>query len=62
MRRVLLGSAALIGALGLTTGFAAPALAGPPPIPVTVTGEPNNGICVQISYMVPQCIDIGQVG
>ena len=58
MRRMVLGTVAL----GLAIGCAAPALAGPPSIPVTVTGEPNNGICVQISYMVPQCIDLGEPG
>jgi hypothetical protein len=56
MRRLVLS----LVALGLATGFAAPALAGPPPIPVGVSGEPNNGICVTISYMTPQCIDLGQ--
>ena len=61
MRRVVLRTVVLsFSALSLTIGVAAPALAGPPPIPVTVTGEPNNGICVQVSSMVPQCIDIGQ--
>jgi hypothetical protein len=44
---------------GITLGVAAPALA-KPDIPVTVTGEPNGGVCVTISYQVPQCIDLGQ--
>ena len=61
MRRLVLGTLSLtIGALSLATGLAAPAQAGPPPIPVGVSGEPNNGICVTISYMVPQCVDLGQ--
>jgi hypothetical protein len=44
---------------GVTFGFAGPALA-KPDIPVTVTGEPNGGICVTISEQVPQCVDLGQ--
>jgi hypothetical protein len=44
---------------GITIGAAAPALA-KPDIPVTVTGNGNGGICVTISYQVPQCVDLGQ--
>jgi hypothetical protein len=52
----------LIGtiAVGIAAGAAAPALAGPPPIPVTITGHPNGGICVIISDQEPQCIDFGK--
>ena len=58
MRRLLIGTIAA----GIAAGAAAPALAGPPPIPVGVTGNGNGGICVTVSYMVPQCIDFGQPG
>ena len=56
MRRIL--TASLLVA-GFTVGAAAPAFA-KPDIPVTVTGEPNGGICVTISRQVPQCVDLGQ--
>ena len=56
MRRIL--TASLLVA-GFTIGAAAPAFA-KPDIPVTVTGEPNGGICVTISRQVPQCVDLGQ--
>jgi len=56
MRRLLIAS--LLTA-GITVGAAAPAFA-KPDIPITVTGEPNGGVCVTISYQVPQCIDLGQ--
>jgi hypothetical protein len=50
--------AALLTA-GISVGAAGPAFA-KPDIPVTVTGEPNGGICVTVSYQVPQCVDLGQ--
>ena len=56
MRRLL--TASLITA-GIFAGTAAPAFA-KPDIPITVTGEPNGGICVTISKQVPQCVDLGQ--
>ena len=56
MRRLVIAS--LLTA-GITVGAAAPAFA-KPDIPITVTGEPNGGICVTISRQVPQCIDLGQ--
>ena len=56
MRRLL--TASLLTA-GMLAGFAAPAFA-KPDIPITVTGEPNGGICVTISRQVPQCVDLGQ--
>lgn len=56
MRRLLIGTIAA----GIAAGAATPALAGPPPIPVTVTGHPNGGICVQVSSMDPQCVDFGK--
>ena len=61
MRRLILAATAL----GIAAGFTAPALASPtapPPLPVTVTGNGNNGVCVTISYQVPQCVDLGQIG
>ena len=60
MRRLLLATIAV----GITAGAAAPALAKPnvPPVPVTVTGNGNNGVCVTVSYQVPQCVDLGQIG
>jgi hypothetical protein len=47
--------------LGFIAGVSAPALASVDG-PVTVTGEPNNGICVTVSVSDPvkQCIDLGQ--
>src|SRR4051794_26077860 len=56
VRRLLIGTIAV----GIAAGAAAPALAGPPPIPVTVTGHPNGGICVQVSSLDPQCLDLGK--
>ena len=46
---------------GISLGVAAPAFA-KPDIPVTVTGEPNNGVCVTVSVSDPvtQCVDLGQ--
>jgi len=58
VRRLLIGTIAA----GIAAGAAAPALAGPPPIPVGVTGHGNGGICVTVSSMEPQCIDFGQPG
>jgi hypothetical protein len=46
-------------ATGITIGAAAPAFA-KPDIPVTVTGNGNGGVCVNISYEVPQCVDLGR--
>jgi hypothetical protein len=48
-------------AVGIVAGASAPALASPN-IPVTVTGEPNNGICVTVSVSSPvtQCVDLGK--
>jgi hypothetical protein len=49
-------------AVGIVAGASAPALASTNKIPVTITGEPNNGICVTVSVSDPitQCIDLGQ--
>lgn len=46
-------------AIGIVVGVSAPAFAG---LPVTVTGEPNNGVCVTETATAPvtQCIDLGQ--
>lgn len=58
MRRLVLLSAATC----LLAGGVAPALAKPdvPPVPVGVSGNGNGGICVTVSYQVPQCVDLGQ--
>ena len=47
--------------LGFVAALNAPAFASPN-VPVTVTGEPNNGICVTVTVGDPvkQCIDLGQ--
>ena len=46
---------------GIVAGLRAPALASAN-VPVTVTGEANNGVCVTVSVSDPvtQCIDLGQ--
>jgi len=64
VRRLALttAAAAIVGGVAASTGAAASVVAGPPPVPVGVTGNGNNGICVTISYQVPQCVDLGQVG
>ena len=58
MRRLLIAS---VLTAGFTVGVAAPAFARPD-LPVTVTGEPNNGVCVTVSVSDPvtQCVDLGQ--
>ena len=58
MRRLLIAS---VLTAGITIGAAAPAFA-KPDLPVTVTGEPNNGICVTVTVTDPvtQCVDLGQ--
>ncbi|MDQ1696894.1 MAG: hypothetical protein QOJ03_2247 [Frankiaceae bacterium] len=60
VRRLIIGTVAV----GIAAAAAAPALASPPvpPVPVGVTGNGNNGVCVTVSYQVPQCIDLGQIG
>jgi hypothetical protein len=60
VRRLLIGTIAA----GIAVGAALPSFAQPvvPPVPVTVTGHGNGGVCVTISYQVPQCVDLGQVG
>jgi hypothetical protein len=60
MRRLVFSTVAL----GLAAGLAAPALAAqnPPPVPVGVGGDGNNGICVYAFTWVPQCVDLGQIG
>jgi ABC-type Fe2+-enterobactin transport system substrate-binding protein len=47
--------------VGFLAGVSAPALASAN-VPVTVTGEANNGVCVTVSVSDPvkQCIDLGQ--
>lgn len=58
MRRLVLTATALV----LAGGAAAPALAGELPPIIGVGGNGNGGVCVTISYQVPQCVDLGQVG
>ena len=55
MRRLLIG----IVAVGITAGAAVPALAG---LPITISGEENNGVCVTVSDLPKQCVDLGQPG
>ena len=64
MRRLALAiaTAAVAGGAAASTGTAASVVAGPPPLPVGVTGHGNNGVCVTVSYQVPQCVDLGQIG
>jgi len=47
--------------IGILAGASAPAFASPN-LPVTITGEPNNGICVTVTVSDPltQCIDLGR--
>ena len=56
MRRLLIASLLTVG---FVAGASAPAFA---KTLVTVTGEPNNGICVTVSVSDPvtQCVDLGQ--
>lgn len=58
--RILLTAVMTVGFLA---GVSGPALASAN-VPVTVTGEPNNGVCVtvavSVSEPVKQCIDLGQ--
>jgi hypothetical protein len=58
VRRLILTTAAI----ALAGGVAAPALATELPPIVGVGGNGNGGVCVTISYQVPQCVDLGQVG
>ncbi len=55
MRRMLIATIAV----GIAVGAAVPALAGGL---VKVSGEANNGICVTVSDLTTQCVDLGQPG
>jgi hypothetical protein len=64
VRRIALATTtiALAGGLVAPAFTTASVVAGPPPLPVGVSGHGNNGVCVWISEQVPQCVDLGQIG
>ena len=56
MRRAVLAAAVLSVA-----GFAVPAMAAPPPVPVGVGHNSNGDVCVYAFTWVPQCLPTSKV-